>query len=163
MSRSRALFLSAALTAFALVVIGAAVGRSVDEPEPSSTDGAPSLPQGASLVGTAAPPRPTEPTEPTAARPLLGIAPGRAVEAALQSSPGSRALGPPELVVYDGRDAYEVLLDRGPVYVDARSGAFLSSWVTTSNSATRRVDDDDEHHDRERNHRREHHREHDDD
>ena len=46
---------------------------------------------------------------------------------ALEAAPGAALTKPPELVRYQGTPAYEVVLDRGTVYVDAQSAAVLAN------------------------------------
>jgi hypothetical protein len=62
---------------------------------------------------------------------------------------GGTLLRQPELVSFNGRAAYELIFDRGQVYVDATSGAILynsgsaSLFANTSGSASRHEDDDE--------------------
>lgn len=51
---------------------------------------------------------------------------------ALNLAPGAKVTKTPELVSYQGTAAYEVILDRGAMYVDAQSGAILASNVVNN-------------------------------
>jgi uncharacterized membrane protein YkoI len=46
---------------------------------------------------------------------------------ALAAAPGATLARPVELVSYQGAPAYEVILDRGTLYIDAQSGAVLAN------------------------------------
>jgi uncharacterized membrane protein len=61
----------------------------------------------------------------TSAQPQYPITPEMAAQLALNASPGAILQGTPELVLFEGSVAYEVLLDRGKVYIDATTGAVL--------------------------------------
>jgi uncharacterized membrane protein YkoI len=50
---------------------------------------------------------------------------------ALSNAPGASLLQEPQLVKLQGTAAYEVLLDRGQVFVDATSGQVLYDGTTT--------------------------------
>jgi uncharacterized membrane protein YkoI len=76
----------------------------------------------------AAQPAPTAPvpmTPPAPAVPTYAISPDAATAIALGATPGTILTRAPELVSFQGIVAYEVLLDRGTVYVDANSGQIL--------------------------------------
>jgi uncharacterized membrane protein YkoI len=51
----------------------------------------------------------------------------RAQSIALEAAPGATLTKPAELVRYQGTPAYEVVLDRGTVYVDAQSATVLAN------------------------------------
>lgn len=71
---------------------------------------------------------------PTALAPQM-VQPQRAAQVALQVMPNNTLIGTPELVNFQGKMAYEVLLSGGTVYVDAFTAQVLSSSVTvTSNT-----------------------------
>jgi uncharacterized membrane protein YkoI len=67
----------------------------------------------------AAQPAPTTPT------PTYAISADAAAAIALGAVPGTALARTPELVSFQGMVAYEVLLDRGTVYLDANSGLIL--------------------------------------
>jgi uncharacterized membrane protein YkoI len=95
---------------------GPAVEHSPAPPAAVTTDSAPALDMPAPVPALAAPP-------------TVRLSPAEAATAALRLAPGSRAIGLPELVSFQGATAYEARLDRGTVYVDANTGAVLSSDV----------------------------------
>ncbi len=61
----------------------------------------------------------------TSAQPQYPITPEMAGQLALNASAGAILVGTPELVLFEGKVAYEVVLDRGKVYIDATTGAVL--------------------------------------
>jgi len=71
-------------------------------------------------IAPTAPPAATAPPAPTYA-----ISADAAAAIALSAVPGTILTRAPELVSFQGIVAYEVLLDRGTVYVDANSGQIL--------------------------------------
>jgi hypothetical protein len=75
-------------------------------------------------------PEPAQPTpHPTLAPSLqtYPVTPELAAQIALNIMPVASLIQTPELVSYERVVAYEVLLDRGPVYVDASTGKMLNS------------------------------------
>ena len=62
------------------------------------------------------------------AAPTFAISPDQAAGIALGvAAPGSNLTKAPELVSYEGTPAYEVVLDKGNVYVNAQSGAVMAN------------------------------------
>lgn len=99
-----ALIVAGLLTAFALVVTGGIVATL------------------AAIQPAAAVTVEEEPAAPDTAGDIGAL---EAAQEALLAAPGTRLLRLPEQVAYEGVTAYEVLLDRGPVYVDAATGEVL--------------------------------------
>jgi uncharacterized membrane protein YkoI len=64
------------------------------------------------------------------AQPTYPISTEQAQTIALSLANGATLTKPAELVRYQGTPAYEVIFDRGAVYVDAQSGAVLASTLT---------------------------------
>ncbi len=134
MSQRMALVVAAALSVFVLVLIGgiavnlAARSIATAQAEPLALDA------NKELSGQA----------PSA--PAAQLSPEQAEQIALNLAPRARSTRAPELVDYQGTLAYEVTLDRGVVYVDAKSGKVIYDGVTTLGSAQRgeRFDDHDE-------------------
>jgi uncharacterized membrane protein YkoI len=143
MSQRIFLFFSIALTAFALMIIGAAIGSGRLIPAATvHTTLDPQLlaqlqareaayqamiAQANSQLQATNPPAtqnvaPASTQEPTAGYP---ISPELAAYLALTVAPGSYLLNDPALVNFQGTVAYEVVLSTGRVYVDASSGAIL--------------------------------------
>jgi uncharacterized membrane protein YkoI len=75
----------------------------------------------------AAPAAPAAPVAPAApAAPTYAVSADQASQIALGVAvPGASLTKTPELVSYEGKPAYEVVLDKGTVYVDAQTGAVL--------------------------------------
>jgi len=130
MTQRTALILAAALTAFVLVLIGGVAVRAVQAgltpaaamATPTVTDLAPQGPiQQANEPFQPAPQQPTAPAD----APAYAISPDLAATIALNLAPGAALTRTPELVNFQGTVAYEVVLDRGTVYLDANSGRVL--------------------------------------
>lgn len=62
------------------------------------------------------------------------LTPQQAARIAQTTAPRARLSGTPELVNYNGTLAYEVVLDRGTLYVDANNGTVLTNGTTTASS-----------------------------
>lgn len=120
MSQRTALFLSAVMTAFILVVVSV-VGQGVTAiaalNEPATTVDTP----------TTVPANAQAESVPT---PISQLSSGQAAQIALKVAPGAAVQGTPELVSFQGKVAYEVVLDQGKIYIDANSGEILSNGVT---------------------------------
>jgi uncharacterized membrane protein YkoI len=93
-------------------------------------------------VQVQAPPQPTAAPEPTPVpaptappAPTYAISPDMAAAIALGAVPGATLTRQPELVDFQGTVAYEVVLDRGNVYVDANSGQVLYNGAATTASS----------------------------
>jgi uncharacterized membrane protein YkoI len=93
-------------------------------------------------VRVQAPPQPTAAPEPTPVpaptappAPTYPISPDMAATIALNAVPGATLTRQPELVDFQGAVAYEVILDRGAVYVDATSGQVLYNGAATTASS----------------------------
>lgn len=67
-----------------------------------------------------------------------------AERAALLVAPEGRLLRPPERVDFEGVVAYEVIFDRGPIYVDAATGQVLYDGINTAQFSSGGEHDDDE-------------------
>lgn len=181
MSQRGILILAAVLTAFSLVVVGAAAGGLFAVPAPAST-------------ATVEPPQSTPAAIPAAVvaqreeawRKLVDEANARlaeqqkalatlrplgaknepvvpslaAIVVARACSPGAEPVRAPELVSYQGVEAWEVVLGTGTVYVDAVTAMVLHDGTVKAAPRLRQRDgDDDEHHRRQAYARREHHEE----
>jgi uncharacterized membrane protein YkoI len=73
---------------------------------------------------------PASAQNPAPAQPTYPISTEQAQTIALSLANGATLTKPAELVRYQGTPAYEVIFDRGAVYVDAQSGAVLASTLT---------------------------------
>lgn len=129
MAQSKTLLLSGVLTGLVLVIIGGIVARTgMAVPAAAVVAGATSSP----VVGQTRPVAPRPATDEAPAAPAGDLAAGyipsdEAASRALQAAPGGRVLAGPELVSLQGTPAYEVVLDQGAVYIDARSGQVLAN------------------------------------
>jgi len=140
MNQRLALLLAGTLTAFMLVLMGGvAATMLLRAPAPAEAQVAP------------APVQP--PAQPVVAPPLVArLTPDQATRIAQTTLPRTRLTRAPELVNYNGAVAYEVILDRGTVYVDANSGAVLANSATQTTTRVnehrgekdRHGDDDEE-------------------
>jgi uncharacterized membrane protein YkoI len=164
MSQRLALFFSIGLTAFTLVVVGAAIGigRPVQAVAVSPTLDPQLLAQlqareaayqamiadaNAQLQAPTPTAAPTDlPTVTSTPEPKYPISPELAVHIALKSAPNAYLLKPPELVLFRNSIAYEVTLSTGKVYVDANNGAILWNGAVriTTGGGSGFSDDDDE-------------------
>lgn len=141
MTQKLALFLSVSITAFVLVVIGAAltIGNRVlaDTVQPTldpqlvskiqarETAYRAMIDQANTQLQQPADPTATPALVPTLEPVMYPISPEAASVIALLSAPGSILQKTPDLVDYQGTVAYEVALNRGLVYVDASTGTVL--------------------------------------
>jgi len=63
------------------------------------------------------------------AEPQASISPARAIWIAMNAAPGSALMKEPELVLFQGALAYEVVLDQGTLYIDANTGRILYNGI----------------------------------
>lgn len=84
------------------------------------------------------PPTPTQKphvyVKPTQTKPLYPVTPEMAGQLALNAAPGATLLARPELVLFEGKVAYEVVLDRGKIYIDATTGQVLYNGTSNPSS-----------------------------
>jgi hypothetical protein len=149
MSQRIALFLSIALTAFVLVMVGAAlgVGRQAQatpanptlDPQLVAELQAREAAYQAMIAQANAQLQAEDPTDLPAPTPtpvptetVYPISPDLAAYIALSVAPNAYLVKPPELVLFRGVVAYEVTLNTGQVYVDANSGAILWNGAVVS-------------------------------
>lgn len=118
MNQRKALIVSAAITAFVLVIIGGLAARlsmtSPAQPVEAAPVAAPAEVASAGAIPAGAPVPVTYP-----------VSADQAAQVALNAEPGTSLTADPVLVNFEGTVAYEVALDRGNVYVDAGSAAIL--------------------------------------
>lgn len=130
MSQRIALFLSALITALILAVTSI-VGDGITAlaalyPPPSTT-------RSTTTVNTIAQSSDNVASRASADNKLdVRLSSGQAAKVALQLVPNAAVQGTPELVDFQGKVAYEVLLDQGVIYVDANKGTVLSNSITQS-------------------------------
>lgn len=130
MKQRTALFAAVALTAFVLVLAGGIIGA-LTQPVPA----APAVlsTEDQSLTTNSQSPA----LAPAGAQTSYAVSAQQASKIALTTVSGATLTQTPQLVNLQGTAAYEVVLDRGTLYVDAQSGQVLSD--TTSNPATTSV------------------------
>ena len=169
LTRKLALLIAGSLTAFILVTAGALVAYNSAQPPAASAQTQTQVEPEAPAANTT-----TAPTQTQAApRDTMTVAPAYAVSAeqaqslALNSAPGAAVQTAPRLVSFQGTAAYEVVLDRGPVYIDANSGSVLYNGAAQTTAAGFAEDDHEQYErdgEREHNENDEHEEyEHDDD
>lgn len=136
MSQRTAIFLAVVLTVFVLVMSSAvalnistkALAQSSNAPDPTSA--VEDVSANVTVAPTALPtstqtPQPTDAPTSTATTVAI-LSASRATQIAIMVYPNSRAKTAAGLVNYKGKMAYEVLLNRGTVYVDAFDGTVLA-------------------------------------
>ncbi len=123
MKQRTALFIASGLTAFVLVGLGVVIGAA-NAPQPTQAANV-SQSNTTALEATAVPSTATQDV-------AAALTPQQALQIALASVPNATAMRLPELVDLQGALAYEVVLDKGVVYVDASTGAVLYDGMTQS-------------------------------
>jgi hypothetical protein len=84
---------------------------------------------------------PTQQPEPEA----YEVSPELAVGLAISLAPGSKLTRPPELVLFENTVAYEIVLDKGTIYIGAENGWLLfDGTISTNRPASVEHDDDDD-------------------
>ncbi len=126
MKQRTALIVSAMVTAFVLVIAGGVAASLMQpvagaEPVPASTTNPPQTPA------------PAQPPDPA-------VSAAQAAQIARDTTTGATLQHDPELVNFQGRVAYEVLLDQGAVYVDADSGQVLHNGTVVASGGNGPVD-----------------------
>ncbi len=139
MTQRLALTISAAVTAFVLVLVGGIAARA-SVSQRAAADVPPPAPASSAAAAPA---------------PHYAISPQEAAQIALRVAPGTQLTSNPDLVRFQGAVAYEVTLDRGQVYVDANTGQVLyngapailaSAGPTLSTGTTRKHEAEHEAH-----------------
>ncbi len=114
------------------------------ESAPAPAAPAPAAPAPAAPAPTApAPvvPAPVAPA-PAAPAPVYAVSPEQAQAIAQANAQGATLIRPPELVRLQGVPAYEVIFDRGAIYVDAQTGAILANTISTGTQAANAINED---------------------
>ncbi|OGO08799.1 MAG: hypothetical protein A3K46_08525 [Chloroflexi bacterium RBG_13_60_9] len=165
MAQRIALFFSVGITAFVLIIVGAAIGLAGQAQAAAGPTLDPLLlaqlqtreAAYQALIAEAngqtramePTPFPTVTPAPEATATEYPISPELAAYLALSVAPNAYLVRPPEVVIYRGRIAYEVTLNTGRVYVDAVSGAILWNGAAQGGDGggSGFGDEDDEHDD----------------
>lgn len=146
MTHKHALVLAAALTAFSLIVIGGLVARLVSPAAVASDPLADptvqallqareaeyqeALAQANQQLERAYQGQPDQAPQRAAGPDTPAVSADQAAELARAMAPGATLTRQPELVVFEGTPAYEIVLDQGTLYVDANSGDELYNGVS---------------------------------
>jgi hypothetical protein len=160
MAQRIALFFSVGITAFVLIIVGAAIGTAGQAQAAASPTLDPQLlaqlqtreaAYQALIAEANARTQALEPTPlpsltptPQPTEVVYPISPELAAALALSVAPNTYLVKPPVLVLYGGAVAYEVTLNTGRVYVDANSGAILWNGAAVANSGGSGFSDDDD-------------------
>jgi uncharacterized membrane protein YkoI len=161
MAQRIALFFSVGITAFVLIIVGAAIGMAGQAQAATSPTLDPQLlaqlqtreaayqaliaEANAQTQALGPTPLPSVTPTPEATPTAYPISPELAATIALSAAPNAYLVKPAELVTYGGVVAYEVTLSTGTVYVDANSGAILwNGAVVTTNGGSGFSGGDDE-------------------
>ncbi len=86
-------------------------------------------------------PAPVAPA-PAAPAPVYAVSPEQAQSIAQANAQGATLIRPPELVRLQGVSAYEVVFDRGAIYIHAQTGAILANTIGTSTQAANAINED---------------------
>ncbi len=144
MTQRTALILAAALTAFVLVIIGAVAAHMGLVGEASAAAAAVPAARVEGLPAAAQPGTEQPSAQPQQDTSLATISPDLAATIALNVLPGASVVRSPELVDFQGRVAYEVVLDQGTLYVDATTGRILNPPMRFSGFPYREREDHEE-------------------
>ena len=125
MSQRTALILAAGLTTCVLILIGGIVLLTTRPDAPAVTSGNDTATL--ALQGQNAP-------QALWVSAHNAVSPERAATIALNAAAGTTLTRPPELVNFQGTIAYEVVLDRGMVYVDANTGQVIYNGASAASS-----------------------------
>lgn len=79
---------------------------------------------------------------PVALAPAYAVSPEQAQAIAQADARGTTLIRAPELVRLQGVPAYEVVFDRGAIYVDAQTGAILANTISTGTQVANAINED---------------------
>jgi hypothetical protein len=126
MSQRTALILAAGLTTCVLILLGGIVLLTTQPDAPAVTSASDTATM--ELQGQNAP-------QAQSASARNALSPELASTIALNGAAGATLTRPPELVNFQGTIAYEVVLDRGLVYVDANTGQVIYDGTAAPSNA----------------------------
>jgi uncharacterized membrane protein YkoI len=110
----------------------------VSAPAPAAP--APAAPAPAAPAPAAPAPAAPAPAAPPA--PVYAVSPEQAQAIAQTNAQGATLIRAPELVSLQGVPAYEVVFDRGAIYVDAQTGAILANTISTGTQVANAINED---------------------
>ncbi|MGC8800558.1 MAG: PepSY domain-containing protein [Chloroflexus sp.] len=110
----------------------------------ASAPAAPPAPVVAAPAPAAAPPAPAAAAPAPAAppAPAYAVTPEQAQAIAIANAGGATLMRFPELVSLQGTPAYEVVFDRGAIYIDAQTGAILANTIVEVAQAANPIGED---------------------
>ena len=87
-------------------------------------------------------PAPAAPAPAAPPAPVYAVSPEQAQAIAQANAQGATLIRAPELVSLQGVPAYEVVFDRGAIYVDAQTGAILANTISTGTQVANAINED---------------------
>ncbi len=112
---------------------------------PASAAPAPAAPAPAApapVVPAPVAPAPAAPAPAAPPAPVYAVSPEQAQAIAQANAQGATLIRAPELVSLQGVPAYEVVFDRGAIYVDAQTGAILANTISTGTQVANAINED---------------------
>jgi len=103
---------------------------------------APAAPAPAAPAPAALAPAPAAPAPAAPPAPVYAVSPEQAQAIAQANAQGATLIRAPELVSLQGVPAYEVVFDRGAIYVDAQTGAILANTISTGTQVANAINED---------------------
>ena len=103
---------------------------------------APAAPAPAAPAPAALAPAPAAPAPAAPPAPVYAVSPEQAQAIAQANAQGATLIRAPELVSLQGVPAYEMVFDRGAIYVDAQTGAILANTISTGTQAANAINED---------------------
>jgi uncharacterized membrane protein YkoI len=103
---------------------------------------APAAPAPAAPAPAAPAPAPAAPAPAAPPAPVYAVSPEQAQAIAQANAQGATLIRAPELVSLQGVPAYEVVFDRGAIYVDAQTGAILANTISTGTQVANAINED---------------------
>jgi len=89
-----------------------------------------------------APAAPASPAPAAPPAPVYAVSPEQAQAIAQANAQGATLIRAPELVSLQGVPAYEMVFDRGAIYVDAQTGAILANTISTGTQVANAINED---------------------
>jgi len=103
---------------------------------------APAAPAPAAPAPAAPAPAPAAPAPAAPPAPVYAVSPEQAQAIAQANAQGATLIRAPELVSLQGVPAYEMVFDRGAIYVDAQTGAILANTISTGTQVANAINED---------------------
>ena len=103
---------------------------------------APAAPAPAAPAPAALAPAPAALAPAAPPAPVYAVSPEQAQAIAQANAQGATLIRAPELVSLQGVPAYEVVFDRGAIYVDAQTGAILANTISTGTQVANAINED---------------------